>query len=288
MATYYIAPTTHPTTPGNDTTGNGSSATPWATISKAHTSATAGDTIICKDGTYTWSSQTFSKSLTIQAQNSGLAILDGAAGNFNWTFGAITISFSGIVFQNLERLGQNNNVFTSGSSNAIVSFSRCVFRSITFNATSSGNARLFEIGSNSPACAWTFLSCLFNDPRRITAPYISLFQAAHNTVHDTCSLTLRGCVVYLATAIDIILKGEGGNRLTLNLKNNIFSNFTGATVAIRDGGSYTETISNNCYFNLTPLTDAAAVTSDPLFVDAAGDNFNLRPTSPCLNTGTLV
>ena len=30
------------------------------------------------------------------------------------------------------------------------------------------------------------------------------------------------------------------------------------------------------------------ITSDPLFVDAANGNFNLRPASPCIDTGTLI
>jgi hypothetical protein len=40
------------TTAGNDTTGNGSKATPWATIGKANTTAAAGSTIYVKTGVY--------------------------------------------------------------------------------------------------------------------------------------------------------------------------------------------------------------------------------------------
>jgi hypothetical protein len=30
------------------------------------------------------------------------------------------------------------------------------------------------------------------------------------------------------------------------------------------------------------------ITTDPLFVDAANSNFNLRPTSPCIDTGVII
>jgi len=46
MTDYYIATT------GNDTTGNGSSGTPWKTFTKAMTVAGAGDTINAADGLY--------------------------------------------------------------------------------------------------------------------------------------------------------------------------------------------------------------------------------------------
>ncbi len=46
-STYYISPT------GDDSSGTGSSVLPWATLSKGMTSIKGGDTLICKDGTYT-------------------------------------------------------------------------------------------------------------------------------------------------------------------------------------------------------------------------------------------
>ena len=71
MATYYISPS------GNDTTGTGTSALPWLTISKAHTSAANGDTIILKTSTTTYdfsglasgSVLSTTKTLTVQGES---------------------------------------------------------------------------------------------------------------------------------------------------------------------------------------------------------------------------
>lgn len=56
--TYYGVPTEQTSTVkwiskgGNDTTGNGTKALPWLTLTKAEASATAGDTVYVKSGTY--------------------------------------------------------------------------------------------------------------------------------------------------------------------------------------------------------------------------------------------
>lgn len=69
MADWYVATT------GNDTTGNGSSGSPYATLQKAHDSATAGDTVYVEEGVY---EQTISgtKNLTIIGVG-GMAIFYG-------------------------------------------------------------------------------------------------------------------------------------------------------------------------------------------------------------------
>ena len=48
MATYYINADT-----GDDTTGDGSSALPWATLSKGITGSASGDTIFAQNSTNT-------------------------------------------------------------------------------------------------------------------------------------------------------------------------------------------------------------------------------------------
>jgi len=102
MPTYYINADT-----GNDSTGTGTSGAPWKTISKAHTSAAAGDTIICQDSVaaYTWGNQTFTKGLTIQGQrdNGSGAVFDAlnVAVIYSISLGSgENISFSKLKFYN--------------------------------------------------------------------------------------------------------------------------------------------------------------------------------------------
>lgn len=79
-ATYYLSPT------GNDS-NNGSSSTPWQTITKANSIVTSGDTVMFKDGTYpvpispTFRGYIINKSgTTWKAENKHKAILDGGMG----------------------------------------------------------------------------------------------------------------------------------------------------------------------------------------------------------------
>jgi len=297
VTTYYIAPTTHPTTPGNDTTGNGSEATPWATISKAHTSAASGDTIICKDGTYTFGSQTFNKSLTIRAQNSGLAIFDGAAGNVSWTIGAVTLSVYGLIFQNITRAGADNYIFTSGASVAIVLFENCQFKTLLIEGAMFASGGIFGIGVNTGgSSAWTFVSCLFNDPHQSNTSNQQIFSSVDPLADDIVSLTLINCVLYLSTtggpAMSYIIMTQYPGRVVLTLKNNIIYNGTGTgkpVTATTNSGSFTITANNNTFYNTVGNPSGTGnITDDPLFYDAAAGNFELRQDSPCLNTGTLV
>ncbi len=77
--TYYISPN------GNDTGGDGSSGNPWKTSTKAFTVARGGDTVIWKDGTYTYaggnisnpSSGSAGSYLVLKAETDGGAILKG-------------------------------------------------------------------------------------------------------------------------------------------------------------------------------------------------------------------
>ncbi len=80
---YYISPD------GNDTTGDGSSSRPWATLRRALTAMESGDTLIVKDGVYMGENNTIAPWLyppngnpevgytTIRAEHVGRAIFDG-------------------------------------------------------------------------------------------------------------------------------------------------------------------------------------------------------------------
>jgi len=104
MTIYYIATT------GNDTTGTGSQALPWATFTKAISVAVAGDTINASDGTYTentsasgaWTiAKSVASDITIQSLN-GIAanvIIVGASGASNTIFN--TGASAHLYFKNL-------------------------------------------------------------------------------------------------------------------------------------------------------------------------------------------
>ncbi len=79
-AQYYIA------TDGNDTTGNGSIGSPWATLGKAHENMLAGDTVNFRGGTYTtnqytiWTlTGTLANPITIRAYPGETPFIDGSA-----------------------------------------------------------------------------------------------------------------------------------------------------------------------------------------------------------------
>ena len=139
-ATWYIDDT------GNDTTGNGSSGTPYKTLDKAWTVGASGDTVILKDGLYNYAGMEFdsgilegtswSSSTTIRAENvfGATVTLAGALAmttNQNWY-----LLVNGIVFQDYS------------TSKAVQGhqwkFTNCGFR----GGPASGNETNLTVGTN--------------------------------------------------------------------------------------------------------------------------------------------
>lgn len=293
MTTYYISPT------GNDTTGNGSNATPWLTISKAHTSASSGDTIICKDGTYTWVTQAFSKSLTIRAENTLLAIFDGASSALNWQ-PSVDTTISGIRFTNAT--GAANVPIFRLEVSATLTFNSCRFDTLLIHGTSNaGQGGLIGTGlggSGSPIFVLNL--CIIDDVYMMsTATENYLLSGRLDVVNRIVTYTLTNCALYFVNASSqrvqkILMKStsfvSSGANIVSTIKNCIVHNNTGNALSYSTGASgIVNTLTNSCFYNITGVPSGTAlVTSDPLFVDPANDNFNLRPTSPCVNTGTLI
>jgi len=89
---YYIA------TNGSDTTGDGSTGTPWATFSKAQSSIQSGDTVLVKDGLYDQSpdfSRAFTSLTTFKAENRYKARLTSSTGRPISVYGGNNISIEG-------------------------------------------------------------------------------------------------------------------------------------------------------------------------------------------------
>lgn len=276
MATYYIS------TSGNDTTGDGSSGLPWLTISKAHSSAASGDTIIVKSSasTYSFVNQTFTKSLTIQGESTTPSnqVFDGAAASVRWSTStaSITVTMSYLKFQNAT----NNQVFRISAASTF-SFTSCVFDcSITISTR--GSIFAGEPGG-STIVTYTFKNC---EIRGMATSSGSGSKYFFNIENGGLTFTMTGCTVY-APAMTAMFNNQTGVASTLTIKNCIFYATTSSPFSSGSGTTTTATYSDFFQISSSPA-GTGNITSDPLFVDAANNNFNLRPTSPCLNTGTLV
>lgn len=289
MATYYIAPTTHPTTPGNDTTGNGSSGSPWLTLTKANASSANGDTIILKAGTYTWSSIGHLSSIrTYQAETRLGAVIDGGGGNVSMNIGNAlgNVFVTGVRFTNVDGGASGADVFSIfGTNTYYPTLQHCSFD----NIRASGGVYMGNVFFNK-SVPTRFSSCLFykiDFYRSMTRP--SLFENSGPYTSPlrlyNCAIVFNGTSTYKLTGV--VGNGFGGNYITSI--NSIYYNIQAATVSWTLTGGSNFIANNNDFYNITSAPSGTGnITSDPLFVDAASGNFALRPTSPCLNTGTLV
>lgn len=279
MATYYIATT------GNDTTGDGSSGNPWLTLAKFLSSSTSGDTCICGAGTYTFATATIA-SRTIYAASPSAPAIFNATGAVVWTVTSSTI-------RNCKFTNTGTTMFTCNAA----TFEKCQFVDLIYINNNDGHA-LFSHTSVAANVNTSLIGCLIDNPTRHASStfYLALFGFRGPT---SSTLTLTNNIISIETmsaAFGLI----GGNNtgtlpITVNDTNNIFLNssgqnfnftqFTGGSTVTTGGTSRT-----NCRRNINTGWPAGTgnITSDPLFVDATNSNFNLRPTSPCINTGTLV
>lgn len=302
MATWYINADT-----GNDTTGSGTSGSPWLTISKAHTSATSGDTIICQDSTatYTFSSQTFSKVLTIQGEQDDAsgAVFDGAAVGVKWTLDA-DITIEKITFQNVSYgTAWPGLVFNFSANDITVNVSLCKFANLTiggrngfqqfgvFGADAAQSGITFNCERNlflptikSTLASLGFGGSLFNF-RSITSSAFNLFNNTISVGEFTGDAEIDN-IIETPSASGSVL--DMRNNIIYSVENNAINMVLGYTQLSSWTFSYNDYYTTGSAFANVPTGGTGNITSDPLFVDVATDNYNLRPTSPCIDTGVIL
>jgi hypothetical protein len=284
--TWYISTT------GNDSTGNGSVGNPWFSPDGADSNASVadGDTIICANGTYVFTAnQTIVKNLTIQALNRNLAIFD-FSDTYNTTHGNNSlITWDGIIFTNISALTAFS--FSITSTVSVVNFKNCIFHDIVNPSVNySAGTGIFGTGSTTTSGTdLNFEGCLFYNLRR-GSTYAVMFAKIGDfsdlTAHTT---SMINCTFYFSGTGDTAWTHWGGRTYhAWEMKNCIFvdagaNNFT----LYQSTGAWDADY--NCFYNKTAFSAGVHdITSDPLFIDAANDDFRLRPTSPCIDIGTII
>lgn len=299
MATYYIATT------GNDTTGDGSSSNPWLTLSKFLTSSEDNDTLIVKDGTYTLTSNETISQRTIQAENNGLAIFDGGNSEIRFNIGGNN-TFEGLIFQRFYGLTNNRiGIFTYDTTFGTTTYNNCTFTNNRLGySTSQVRGPMFysNSGTSGDEGIFIFNSCLwYSNYVSQSGGNRSCYFGAIGGTNCPMNATLRNCTfvnnITDGTDVNLLCYTQSANGMNnITITNCIIYNSSGTTfnISYNDATFQNFTTSHSDYYNIsdphspTILSGTGVITSDPLFIDAANNNYNLSPTSPCIDTGTLI
>jgi len=241
---------------GNDTTGDGSSENPYATINKAVLEAVDGATIKIVGIITQTGEVTITKNITFQGQSNAVITGDGTNRLFNISSTA-AVSFSNITFQNFN--GNSQGVVINTTSNDVnLTFTDCLFQN---NTGSHQNGTVIYVG-NADA---TFTRCAFyNNTATATNG-----RGAAIIFGGSFSGVITNCTFY-------------NNRLTTNTTAGI-----GAAVISFVGSPQQLTITNSLFANNTNANgdkvDIQYPSQNLLVVNSLAENTNINPTN---NTST--
>lgn len=129
---------------GNDTTGTGTIGAPWASMTKAFSTATSGDTIMCNDGTYS-AATTYAisaKSFTINGVTDYGCVLTASTGAsaaqvLHYSFSGGTLTLGRIVIDGLADTGfptSNGMTITDTAAAITVTLNQTLIRNYVHNA----------------------------------------------------------------------------------------------------------------------------------------------------------
>lgn len=281
MATYYISPT------GNDTTGTGTYASPWLTLGKANTSSTTGDTIFCKNGSYTMETVVF-VGRTIYGESVGGVTFSGGGSAYMWSLAGTS------VVENIRITGVNTtgSVIKFSSDNSNVTFKK--FQLDTCVHTGTQDANNCIINGRRSNSVYKFIGCLFYGIN-MTAGTKVMFTSYGGTADTLGFYNCTFALNKIATPSDldeVVLFSPTNSNLTV--KNCIVYSYSSSYKLTFLYGSLgtgsTASYTYSCFYNMNASISGTGNlnSTDPLFTDATNNIFSLKPTSPCLSVGNLL
>jgi len=281
MATYYLNADS-----GNDTTGDGSSGSPWLTMLLTEPKLLDGDTVILQDSTatYAFANDSITKTIDIIGESYGGAIFDaGAVADQKWQMSSgKTINVENVFFTNGYFMTNYSGWF-GGSGAATLNLTNCRFYG---SEIAISRAAIIFLGNGAGFTISLDRVLIFDN--EWTGSGSGLFtsndSASTEMVINNSVIHYNGTTGNEGTAF----LGNTNGVVNAVFTNSIFRNSQAVTVAINVDG--TEEANHCCFsgsFSSVP-TGTGNITSDPLFVDETNGNYNLSPSSPCIGTGTLV
>lgn len=295
MATYYIATT------GNDSTGDGSSGNPWLTLAKFLASSASGDTCICAAGSYAYATANLA-GRTIQGATGGSAnsttgwtVFTGSSAGWSIVTGD-PVTINNIWFDSCTSSTAAIMGYTTNQSNTLVvngcRFTNCIAHGGNSNSIAIGTRNAYE-GSGGIYDV-TISSCIFDDmdgSSNNASYYFSMRGANAGSVFKFYNnVLIRRNILTVEPTGGIFGAYSSTANVTWTLKNNIFVNRIGSKSLVQTGNtgimSYNDIV--GLFTNTTVLTTSNNITDEPLFIDENNNDFRLRPTSPCIEAGTIL
>lgn len=244
--------------------------------------------------TYTFPEKQFTKNLSIIGVEGDAtkAVFSAADVQRRWYTGSnsTTLYIAWLTFQNITAAGAGT--YRNMISSTKLTVTDCIFKDITQpgSAGTTGNGGI--VGTEYQGAALDlditiknnlFYNLLGGSPTLMIALHAGGgadygdVRWYNNTIYADGSYTTPSLFVINSLA-----------STDYDMRNNIFYN-TASTSFLASGSALDGIFNYNSTYNCTGVpTGTGNITSDPLFVDAANDNFALRPTSPCIDTGEIL
>ena len=282
-----VVATLNVATNGNDFTGDGSLAKPFASIQMAISSATNGSTILVQAGTYTGVSN---RNLAVSGKNIDI------------------VSESGPLNTIIDCGGVARAIVFSGA------ITNCLFSGFTIQNgyfNESGNWGQGGIVRVDNAAAPTIDRCIIRSNTVVNSYYTS--QVGLVTINSTASVVLRNCLIIKNSVSGGVYSGGGYGTLVQSggvqtnyiynctlADNTIAGNLRYSTAFFRgivanvidwnNSGAQSYSASNGAtrYLNTLSQTIAAngIVSNNPQFFNVGVNDYTLFANSPCINSGT--